>query len=322
MTKDSSRREWETRVYRSLRRIRRVEEDLARVYPTDCIKSPLHLSIGQEAVSVGVCEALGAGDVAFGTYRGHALYLAKGGNLRAMFAELYGKATGCSKGKGGSMHLVDAQAGMMGGSGVVATTIPLAVGYAYAQRVKKTNRVVASFFGDGAMEEGAFHEAANFAAVKSLPVLFVCENNLYAIHSHQRGRQVGQALYERARSYGMRAERIEGNDVERIYEKAAAAVSVMREGKGGPVFLECMTYRWREHVGPNEDFAMGYRTREEATPWLTNDAVARAASWLPDGVRAEVDAQVEAEIVDAHAFAEASPWPEASALYDDVYGAR
>src|SRR6266550_5975186 len=146
------------RFYRALYRIRRVEEEIAAVYPTDKIKSPVHLSIGQEAVSVGVCEALGRDDVVFGTYRSHALYLAKGGDLQKMIAELYGKATGCAKGKGGSMHLIDVDAGVMGTSAVVGTTIPQAVGYAYAMKVQRRDTVVASFFGDGSAEEGAFHE--------------------------------------------------------------------------------------------------------------------------------------------------------------------
>ena len=201
------------RMYRSLYRIRRVEEEVARVYPTDRIKSPVHLSIGQEAVSVGVCEALRPDDVVFGTYRGHALYLAKGGDLKAMVAELYGKAGGCTRGKGGSMHLIDPAAGVMGTSAVVGTTIANAVGYAYALQYRRTECIVASFFGDGATEEGVFAESLNFAALKRLPVLFVCENNRYAIHTHQSRRQATPAICDRARAHGIPAERIEDNDV-------------------------------------------------------------------------------------------------------------
>ena len=166
------------RLYKALYRIRRVEEEIARVYPSDRIKSPVHLSIGQEAVSVGVCEALRPQDIVFGTYRGHALYLAKGGALKPMLAELYGKATGCARGKGGSMHLISLEAGMMGASAVVGTTIANAVGYAYALRLQRQEAIVASFFGDGATEEGVFGESLNFAALKRLPILFVCENLL------------------------------------------------------------------------------------------------------------------------------------------------
>lgn len=169
-------------VYRSLYLVRHVEEEIARVYPTDKIKSPVHLSIGQEAVSVAVCQALRFDDMVFGTYPGHALYLAKGGDLKRMIAELYGKATGCAKGKGGPMHLVDIPHGVMGMSAVVGTTIPHAVGYAYALKLQRSDRIVASFFGDGTTEEGVFYEALNFAALRQLPILFICENNGYAIH--------------------------------------------------------------------------------------------------------------------------------------------
>ena len=177
------------RFYRALYRIRRVEEEIARVYPHDKIKSPVHLSIGQEAISVAVCEALAPSDVVFGTYRGHALYLAKGGDLRQMIAELYGKATGCAQGKGGSMHLIDTDAGVMGTSAVVGTTIANAVGYANAMAYRRGGTIVASFFGDGATEEGVFHESLNFATLKRLPMIFICENNSYAIHTYQLRRQ-------------------------------------------------------------------------------------------------------------------------------------
>src|SRR5438552_3213079 len=201
------------RFFRALYRIRRVEEEVARVYPTDTIKSPVHLSIGQEAASVGVCEALRPDDIVFGTYRGHALYLAKGGDLREMIAELYGKATGCTHGKGGSMHLIAPAQGVLGTSAVVGTTIANAVGYAYALRYRQAlgaglptppqPPIVASFFGDGATEEGVFAESLNFAALKRLPVLFVCENNRYAIHTHQSRRQATPAICDRARAYGL-----------------------------------------------------------------------------------------------------------------------
>src|SRR5262249_37388921 len=176
------------RFYRSLYRIRRTEQEIARVYPTDKVESPVHLSLGQESAAVGVCAALRPTDIVFATYRGHAAYLAKGGDLDAMVAELYGKANGCAGGKAGSMHLIDVGAGMMGTSAVVATTIAQAVGYALAEKMRRRDTVVVSFFGDGALDEGVFHESINFAALKKLPVLFVCENNGYAIFSRVRDR--------------------------------------------------------------------------------------------------------------------------------------
>jgi TPP-dependent pyruvate/acetoin dehydrogenase alpha subunit len=307
------------RLYRSLLRIRRVEERVALVYPSDKIKSPVHLSIGQEAVATGVCEALAPRDVAFGTYRSHALYLAKGGDMRAMIAELFGKQTGCAKGKGGSMHLVDAARGVMGTSAVVGTTVANAVGYAYAMKHLGRDSVVVSFFGDGATDEGVWHESLGFAALKKLPILFVCENNRYAIHTHQRQRQSQDAITARARGYGVPAERIEDNDVLTIHARTESVVARLRAGEPGPFFFECMTYRWREHVGPNEDYQLGYRTRDEARPWLDGDQVARLARMLEDGERRRIEADVEREVDDAFDFAEKSPFPNVAELWTDVY---
>lgn len=307
------------RFYRSLYRIRRVEEEVARVYPSDKVKSPVHLSIGQEAVAVGVCEALQPTDVVFGTYRSHALYLAKGGDVKKMIAELYGRVTGCAKGKGGSMHLIDVSAGVMGTSAVVGTTIPHAVGYAYAMRLQRKGTVVASFFGDGGFDEGVCHESMNFASLKKLPIVFICENNLYSIHSHQRARQPASTIVERARAYAMPAERIEDNDVLRIYERVKAAVEDIREGRSGPWFFECMTYRWKEHVGPNDDFDKGYRSRSEAEPWFERDQVKRLAGLLDPQVRQRIEGDVEDEIRGAFEFAEQSPFPDDEELYTDMF---
>jgi TPP-dependent pyruvate/acetoin dehydrogenase alpha subunit len=308
----------DARLFRSLYRIRRVEEEIARVYPSDRIKSPVHLSIGQESVSVGVCEALRPEDVVFGTYRGHALYLARGGDLRKMIAELYGKATGCAKGKGGSMHLIDVAHGVMGMSAVVGTTIANAVGYAYALKLRRRDALVASFFGDGATEEGVFAEALNFAALKKLPVLFVCENNQYAIHTHQDRRQGLPAICERARALGVPGERLDGNDVLRLVSRARESVARVRREEG-PQLLEVMTYRLREHVGPGEDYHLGYRDREEAEPWIISDPVRRLGELVPAVERARIAREVEEEIADAFAFAEASPFPEPAELSRDVF---
>jgi TPP-dependent pyruvate/acetoin dehydrogenase alpha subunit len=305
-------------LYRSLYRIRRLEEEIARVYPGDAIKSPVHLSIGQEAVSVGVCAALEQRDVVFGTYRSHALYLAKGGDMGQLVAELFGKATGCARGKGGSMHVIDTDAGVMGTSAVVGTTIANAVGYAYALQQRRRGAIVASFFGDGATEEGVFAESLNFAALKKLPILFVCENNQYAIHTHQNLRQALPAICERARAHGLPAERIDNNDVIHLLERSQHAVRLLRSGCG-PAFFEVMTYRWREHVGPNQDFQLGYRTREEARAWKDNDQVARLARLVDPEERARIEAEAEAEIASALAFAESSPFPDPAELYAHIF---
>lgn len=297
------------RLYRSLRRIRRVEEEIARAYPGDKIKSPVHLSIGQEAVAVGVCEALDPGDVVFGSYRGHAMYLAKGGDLNRMIAELYGKIGGCARGKGGSMHLVDVARGVMGTSAVVATTIPSAVGYAYALKLQRRPQIVVSFFGDGATEEGAFHESLNFASLKRIPLLFVCENNRYAIYTHQSRRQATLDICARVRSFGIPAQTIDDGDTFRIFGAAATAAAAIRSGATGPQFIECMTSRWREHVGPGEDFDLGFRSREEEAAWVANDPVAGIGAMIAAGRRKRVDAEIEVEIAAAFEFAEASPFP-------------
>ena len=306
------------RLYRSLYRIRRAEEEIARAYPSDKIKSPVHLSIGQEAVSVGVCEALEPRDVVFGTYRGHALYLAKGGDLKAMVAELYGKATGCTKGKGGSMHLVDAARGVMGTSAVVGTTIANAVGYAYALKARKSDAIVASFFGDGATEEGVFAESLNFAALKRLPILFVCENNGYAIHTHQSRRQGSLDICAKARAFGVPAERIDGNEIETLFRRASEVVAKIRAG-AGPHLFEVPTYRLREHVGPGTDYQLGYRDEAEASAWLERDAVVRVGRSLDARERACIEDEVEEEIADAFVFAEASAWPAYEELTRDVF---
>lgn len=307
------------KMYHSLYRIRRVEEEIARVYPMNKIKSPVHLSIGQEAVSVGVCLALDPKDIVFGTYRGHALYLAKGGSLKKMIAELYGKATGCAKGKGGSMHLIDVTVGVMGGSAVVATTIPQAVGFAYALKIKKSTSIVVSFFGDGAVDEGVFYESINFAALKNLPVIFVCENNFYAIHTHQAKRQANPKIWEKVKAFGIPSERIEGNDIFKIYQKIGNAASDLRSGKKGPFFFECTTYRLKEHVGPNEDYHLGYRTRTEAEPWLKNDPLYKLALLIKPEKRQRIEEEVEKEIAEAFEYAEKSAFPKSSELFTDVF---
>jgi TPP-dependent pyruvate/acetoin dehydrogenase alpha subunit len=235
-----------------------------------------------------------------------------------MIAELYGKATGCAKGKGGSMHLVDVAHGVMGASAVVGTTIANAVGYAYAFKLKRKDAVVVSFFGDGGTDEGVFHESMNFAALKGLPLIFVCENNSYAIHTHLLKRHKQANLCERARSYGMPAEHIGNNDVFRIHERVGAAVGALRSGQEGPFFFECLTYRLKEHVGPGEDFHLGYRTSEEAAPWIEDDPVRRLAEMIDDRRRKQIEEEVDAEIHAAVLFAEESPFPEREELFTDV----
>jgi len=306
------------RLYRTLRLVRRVDEETARVYPSDAIKSPIHLSIGQEAAAVGVCDVLDRGDVVATSYRSHAAYLAKGGDLRAMFAEMFGKAAGCAGGRGGSMHLIAPEVNVMGASAVVATQIPHAVGAALARRTLGTRDVAVVFFGDGATEEGVFHESLNFAALKRLPVLFVCENNGLAIHAPLSERWATRRLAERVATYGIPTRVIADGDVTAVRAAAAELVAPMRDG-GGPAFLEVHVCRMREHVGPNEDLDADYRDPTEAVAWRERDPVARVGAMIDATERAAIDAEVEAEIADALAFAETAPYPLAEELRRHVF---
>jgi TPP-dependent pyruvate/acetoin dehydrogenase alpha subunit len=305
-------------LYRSLYRIRRVEEKIIEVYPTDKVKSPVHLSIGQESVSVGVCAALAPDDIAFGTYRGHALYLAKGGDMKRMIAELYGKVDGAARGKAGSMHLIDTSVHMMGTSAIVATTIPHAVGYAFALKARKAKQIVVCFFGEGAMDEGVCYESLNFAALKKLPILFVCENNHYAIYSHIRDRMPHPDPCERAGVFRIPNERIDHGDTLQIRDAAQRAVAKVRAGEG-PHFIECMTYRWRDHVGPEEDRKWKYRPDEELDAWIRRDELERLGQMLELNERRKIEAAADAEIAEAFAHADASAFPGPEELATNVF---
>jgi TPP-dependent pyruvate/acetoin dehydrogenase alpha subunit len=304
-------------MYKLMLLIRMVEERTAEIYHTDKIKSPIHLSIGQEPPSVGVCMALKSRDVVFGTYRGHALYIAKGGDLNKMVAELYGKVTGTGKGKAGSMHLGDKKAGIMGTSAIVSTTIPQAVGYALAEKMKGKDTVVPVFFGDGATEEGVFWESLNFAALKKLPVLFVCENNKYAIHTPWEKRVSLPNYCERVSSFGVPSFRVANNNVEDIFRESGRLIEEARHF--GPRFLEIETYRWREHVGPSEDWDLGYRSKKEGEEWIARDEIPRIGALLSHGRRLEIEVECEELTNAAFLFAESSPYPNDEELYCDVY---
>jgi len=309
--------------YVQMARIRRAEEAIVALYPEQEIRCPTHLAIGQEAVAVGVCQALRDGDTVLSGHRCHAHYLAKGGSTRGMFAELYGKATGCCGGKGGSMHLASPETGMLGASAIVAGTVPMAVGAALASTLRSTDDVAVAFFGDAAVEQGVMHESLAFAALRALPVLFVCENNLYATLTPLSQRQVSADIWPRAGAHGLASVGVDGNDVVAVYEAATAAVARARRGEG-PTFIEAKTYRWREHVGPNFDTDVGPRTQAELDGWIARDPIASLARTLEArriltaDARASIDAVLEAEVADAVSFAKASPFPEPAMLRTDV----
>lgn len=312
------------RLYRSMLLIRRVEEHICNVYHTDAVKSPVHLSIGQESIAVGVCDPLAGDDMISNTYRCHATYLAKGGDVKEMMAELYGKAGGCAAGKAGSMHLVDMKHGIMGASAVVGTTIPVAAGYALAMQreAKKTGkqRVVVVMFGDGSTEEGVFAETLHFSALHKLPIIFVCENNRLAIHSRLEQRWTSETLVrDRAKVYGIPVDYVADGDVFVIRDKIAAAREAIAKNPA-PVFIECATYRWLEHVGPADDHDSGYRDLEEYQKWKANDQIARLEKMLGADVH-PIQADVAKQLKEAIDFAEKSPYPDNSELLRNVYAA-
>ena len=272
--------ELERRLVREMIRIRTIEQTIADLYPEGEMRTPTHFSIGQEAVAVGVCGALRRDDVVYSGHRCHAHYLAKGGDLLGMVAELYGREAGCARGRGGSVHLNDPAAGVVASSAILGQTMATAVGSALAFKMDGLDRVAVTFFGDGTVEEGIFHESLNFAVVKRLPVLFVCENNGYSTHTRLEVRQpVGVPIHVRAGSYGMPSVRVDGNDVFAVFAAAREAVERSRRGEG-PSFLECMTYRWREHVGPLWDYDKGYRTKAEVDEWIARCPIKRATERL------------------------------------------
>jgi 2-oxoisovalerate dehydrogenase E1 component len=300
-------------------RIRMVEEEIAKRYPQQQMRCPVHLSIGQEAAAVGVCAALQPTDWAFSGHRNHAHYLAKGGNLTAMLAEIYGKVTGCCGGKGGSMHLSDLAAGFIAATPIVGSTVPIAVGAALTAQREGKGRVVVVFLGDGAMEAGVVHESLNFAALKRLPILFSCENNLYSVYSPLEVRQPAQrSISDLAAGHGVKTVQANGNDVQDVYGKACAAVHDLREG-AGPVFMELPTYRWLEHCGPGYDNNIGYRTEAEFQAWKKRDPLVISSQQFSAVLEsAEIDA-IQDEIEAAFSVATSDPLPNAASAGLNVY---
>ena len=297
------------KLFESMLRIRLVEESIANKYSEQKMRCPTHLSIGQEAIAVGVCANLTSQDQVLSTHRAHAHYLAKGGCLNSMMAEIYGKASGCSKGMGGSMHLIDTSVGFMGSTAIVGNTIPVAVGIALEKKLTHKKSIACVFFGDGATEEGAFYESINFAIIHSLPILFICENNLYSVYSGLEVRQpVDRKIYKMVRAMGISAQHGNGNDVEEVARKVKHAKTMILKS-GGPQFLEFDTYRWREHCGPNFDNNIGYREESEFLKWKKKDPL---KNFYSENSQKYIDRKIDTisqEIDDAHQFADDSKFP-------------
>lgn len=314
-------------LYRSMLKIRLTEERIARLYPSDKIQSPIHLCTGQESVSAGVSRSLRPEDRLYGTYRGHGLYVARGGDLRKLFAELFGKQTGCAGGRGGSMHLVAPEVGLMGCSAIVASMIPVATGDALASEMQGRPHVIAAVFGEGAIDEGVFFESINFALLKKLPILYVCENNRYAVHSRLGDRRVQTEIYRVGEGLGLPGSRFEGSDAMTVFGKTADALDAIRKG-GGPQLLEFMTRRWCEHVGPAMDAEAPYRDPDEAGRLREEDPIRIAsAKLLRDGTVTETTlerwrAEIESEIDEAVRYAEESPFPAPELFPEQAFEVR
>lgn len=307
------------KLFQSMLRIRMIEERIAEEYSKQEMRCPVHLSIGQEAVAVGVCSALSKNDWVFSGHRAHAHFLAKGGDFRKMLAEIFGKETGCAGGRGGSMHLVDKNCGFLGSTPIVGSTIPVAVGAALTLKIKSSHKKVAVFFGDGACETGVFHESLNFASTKSIPVIFVCENNFYSVYSPMDVRQpTSRDLSLLASAHGIKSYKCDGNEVDEVLNVCLDAIKYQDKFMK-PVFLEFPTYRWLEHCGPNFDNDIGYRSVSEFERWKERDPL---TLFLKKNVINDIDEKkknIVAEINEAFEFARSSKFPNLESLNNSMY---
>lgn len=328
-------------LYYQMLRIRRAEEAIARRYAEQQMRCPTHLCIGEEAIAVGVCAHLTAQDKVFSNHRGHGHYLAKGGDLPRLLAELYGFAEGCCGGRGGSMHLTDLDAGFIASTPIVGGTVPLAAGYAWAEQMKKSDaaqgcasvaggrmpeatNVVVIFFGDGCFEEGVMHETLNFAVLKQLPLLFICENNQYSVMTPLAERQPKRDIYKIAAAHGLTTLSGDGNRVDEVYRLAQTAVTNARNGLG-PQFLELHTHRWPEHCGPNEDDDLGYRSPGELAAWKLCCPLLQTRQMLlglqlsNDAELAQMETQLAEEIEQSFTWALQGTRPSIDSMRQHLY---
>jgi len=311
-------------LYRKMLTIRLFEEKIQDLYARGSVPGLAHLYVGEEAVAVGVCANLRRQDYITSTHRGHGHVIAKGAELKYMMAELFGKKTGYCKGKGGSMHIADVDLGILGANGIAGGGIPIAVGAALSSKMRKTDQVTVCFFGDGASNNGTFHEGLNFASVHRLPVVFVCENNLYGISVSQKQHQAIQDISIRASAYNMSGITIDGNDVIAVFDASGKAIQRARAGEG-PTLIECKTYRWRGHHEGDPNQGRRYRTVEEVKKWMEACPIKRFEErllkerLLTKGKIKGVREEIEKKINEAVEFAVQSPFPEPQGIYEDVY---
>jgi len=259
-------------LYQQMVQIQTIEEGIAELYPEGEMRCPVHLCIGQEAISAGVGATLKQSDLVLSNHRAHGHFIAKGGNIEAMLAEIYGKATGCSKGRGGSMHLVDLAVNFLGSTPIVASIVPIATGVAFAEKMQHRKTITVVFIGDAVIEEGVFHESVNFAVLKHLPIVYVCENNLYSVYTHIDNRQPKRNITQLVSGHGITTFTGDGNNVIEVFNLMKKAIRRLRT-KSGPIFIELSTYRHREHCGPNFDNQIGYRSEQEFLNWKKRDPI-------------------------------------------------
>jgi len=314
-------------LYKTMQRIRISEESLVEPINKGEIKTPCHLYSGEEAVATGICAALEKEDYIFGNHRSHGHYLAKGGSMKAMIAEIYGKETGCSSGRGGSMHLISPENGVLGIVPIVSGTVSLALGASLAIKIRKQKNVCVSFFGDGATGEGVLYESLNFAALKKLPIIFACENNLYSTHLPINEIRTNPEIFNIADPFKIKKYRIDGNNVLDVYEAALEAVEYCKQGNG-PVFMEFLTYRFRGHVGPDDNIQGSHtdiRPKHEVESWLRKDPIALFENFLINNKMAceddfnKINHDVTKEVAEAHRFSDESNKPKKEDLCNYVF---
>ncbi|MDC0498842.1 thiamine pyrophosphate-dependent dehydrogenase E1 component subunit alpha [Alphaproteobacteria bacterium] len=318
-----------TKIYKQLlyqmMRIRKVEQEIANKYIDQNMRCPVHLSVGQEAVAVGICSNLNTSDHLLSAHRSHYHYLAKGGNLTSMIGELHGKKSGCAQGKGGSMHLIDLKAGVIAAVPIVGSTIPIGVGVAWGNKLKKQNKVVTIFFGDGATEEGVFYESINFAALHNLPVLFICENNFYSVYSSLSSRQAkNRNILKTVEGMGVKSYSIDGNKVDKIHQKSKNIISQIRKNNK-PVFIELKTYRFLEHCGPFNDDNLNYRSTKEIKLWKSKCPIEYFKNKMIDNSRVNAkemidwENKIEKEIALSFTKTLKNNFPSKKDLMKDIY---
>lgn len=304
--------------------IRTVEEGISSRYDEALMRCPVHLSIGQEAVPSVISEFMTSDDTVVSTHRSHAHYIAKGGSIRRMLCELYGKEDGCSHGRGGSMHLTDKEVGFIASTAIVGNTIPIGVGLSYKNKIDKSGNFSCIYLGDAATEEGVFYESVNFAAVHKLPCLFICENNNFSVYSDLKDRQPSdRKIFRMVESLGVKSSCCDGNDILILHDHIKPIIERIRCGEG-PFFVECMTYRTKEHCGPNNDNELGYRRQEEASWWAHRDPLKLAELWGRsyyglDVFPKEYKIKIKEEIDNLFGIAENADYPDPDSLHRDTY---